>query len=78
MSDESQETIIGIKQKIQSILSKLMSDPQELTGDGNKLTGDDNNLIEKINKYKVATNLEELSKEFSNVFESSRSDSGAS
>jgi hypothetical protein len=70
MSDESQETIIGIKQKIQSILSKLMSNTQELTGDGNKLTGDDNNLIEKIKKYKVATHLEVLSKKFGNVSES--------
>ena len=71
MPAEPQETIIGIKQKIQSIVSKLMSNTKELTEDDNK-------LIEQINKYRVATNLEELSKEFSNVFESPRSVSGAS
>ena len=63
MSTETHKTIIEIKKNIQSLVSKLMSNNQELIEDENK-------LIEKISKYKVATNLEDLSKKFDNVLES--------
>ena len=76
MSTENPTSIIiEIKQKIQSIVSKLMSDPQTLLED------DEKKLIGQIRKYKVATNLEELSENFGNVLEPSQaqsSDSGTS
>ena len=68
MSAEPQK-IIEIKQKIQSIVSKLMSEPTT------QITAEEGTLIEQISKYKVATNLKELSKNFGNVLESSQEQS---
>jgi hypothetical protein len=55
------ENVTKIKQKIQGIVSKLMSNPEPA------LTEDENRIIEQIGKYKVATNLETLSKAFGDV-----------
>jgi len=61
MSTKPQKTILEIKQKIQSIVSKLMSNSTTT------ITEDEGKLIEQISKYKVATNLENLSNTFGNV-----------
>ena len=69
------KTILQIKQQIQSIVSNLMSNSTT------QITEDQKKLIQQISKYKVANNLETLSKEFGNVLESSQaqsSDSGTS
>ena len=75
MSAEQPQPILQIKKGIQSIVSKLMSDPQT------QLEEKETELIGQISKYKVATNLKELSNVFGNVLNPSQaqsSESGAS
>ena len=55
-------TIIEIKKNIQSIVSKLMSNSVN--------TLIDTSIIEQISKYKVATDLVDLSNKFGNVLDS--------
>ena len=62
-------TIIEIKKNIQSIVSKLMSNTVNTVNTVNTLTDEEKTLIEQISKYKVATNLGDLSTKFGNVLE---------
>lgn len=59
-------TIIEIKKQIQSIVSNLMSNSTT------QITEDQKKLIQQISKYKVANNLEDLSKAFGNVLDTSQ------
>ena len=71
------ETILDIKYNLRYFLSYLISPEEEITQEQQK---EFLNFFEskKINKYKVATDLEYLSKAFGNVLESTESDSGTS